>query len=129
MRQDQEALRVQARDDRVRHRVRLEYRAGRGDRERRRLAGLDTGHQHVGAHAERAERADADPAAAVGQRQPLGEGHRGVLGRGVRRVAGRAEQPRRRAGVEQVAAAAVQHPGQHGLGGIDVREHVDRPGP
>ena len=72
-----------------------------------------------------AKHRDLQPLLAVRDREPLRERERGVLGHRIRRAADLREQSRGRRGVQQVAAATIDHAGNEDPSRIDVREHVD----
>ena len=67
------------------------------------------------------------PRSRVRERQVLGKAERGVLGRRIGAAADLRQQPGRRHGVEEIAAAARAHARHQMAGGIDMRHHVDRP--
>ena len=84
------------------------------------------GVEHVGVDAHRAQAATLHALVAVGDREPLGEGHGGVLGHGVRRRADLGEQPGGRRGRAEVAVAARDPAGHEAAGGVVVGLGVDR---
>ena len=64
--------------------------------------------RHVRSHGLRAERRDLDSPIAVGDREPLGEGHRRMLRHRIGRRSDLREQTRCRAGIEQIALARAR---------------------
>ena len=122
MRQDEEALVGQSPDHGISHRFWFQ----RGIVEQRADA-IRGGVEHWRAHALRAETGDLDPAIAVGDGQPFGERNRRVLGHRVRRRSDLRQESGGRRGLEQVAAAGVEHRREHRACGVDVRHDVHLP--
>ena len=63
----------------------------------------------------------------MGDRQPFGKADRSMFGDRIRRRADLREQSGRRSGVEQIAAAALEHLRHQDARGPDMGEHVDLP--
>ena len=117
VRKDEEPPAVQRRQHRLRDLLGTDGSPGQ-----HRLADGSGRLQHRGPHALRAQRLHHDPAVAIGDRHPLGEGERRVLGD---RVGGRArhrQQPGGRHGRQEVAPSARQPVRQQVPGRADVWE-------
>lgn len=121
MGQDPEAPGAQALHHRVGDRLRLEHAV-----HPRHASALPTrGHRR--AHGLGTQTCDAQAAVAVGDREPLGEGHGRVLRDGVGGRADLGEQTRRGCRLEQRAAAALEHAGHQHARRPHVGHHVHLP--
>ena len=115
MREDQEPLRVEPATTTLGDGVGFEHPVDSRD------AAVADARGHGGAHRLRREHRHLQALVAVGDREPLRERDRRVLRHRVRRGAELGEQPGRRRGLEQVAAAALDHAGHEDARRVDVR--------
>src|SRR6185437_6535594 len=83
--------------------------------------------QHVGAHALRAQRRDAQALVAVSDAEPLGKGQRSMLAHCIRRRPDLRQQSCGRDRLQQVARFAREHLRQHSSGSVNVGHDVHFP--
>jgi len=124
VRQDEEILRLEALDHRLRDGLRLEHPVERGHALD---ASIGEARGHRRAHGLRAEHGHADALVAVRQREPLREPDGRVLGHRIGRRADLRQQPCGGGGVEQVAAAPGGHPRHEQARRVHLRHEVDLP--
>ena len=112
-------FRVETGDHRVGNGFRFEHAVDTGD-----AAAFDP-RGHRGVDGLRREHRYLQSLFAIGDREPFRERQRRVLGDRIRRTADLREQPRGRRSVQEVAAAALDHPRHERSRRVHVRHHID----
>src|SRR5579872_5000049 len=122
VREDKKALLGESLDDAIGHLLRLD-----GGVEEEGASGKFGAAQHVGTNTHGTKGGDFDSAVAVGNRQPLGKGQRGMLGDGIRGGSELGQQTCRGYGLQKITVAARQHGGKDGACSIDMGHQVHLP--